>query len=304
MTYKDSPLVSIVMCVFNGERFLKNQIESILNQTYSNFELLIINDYSSDAGNKVIEPYLKKDSRIKYFENESNTGFNQSFGKGFALCSGDLIAVSDQDDIWLPDKIRLLVNNLGESLLIYSNSELIDEFGNDLSERLDHQLNHIDNPSYKSFLDENFVTGHTCLFKKDLLKYSLPFSKTIFFYDWWLAITASYLGKVKYLDKVLTLYRIHQSSVMQKLAGHHDQKNIRSRHKHLQLIEFSKASFLKPYDKLFIIRFLEEKFESSNGLLHFISCYTFLLKNHREIYPWYKKSTIKKLNFLRKQCLK
>lgn len=298
-----NPLVSIVLCVYNGEAFLQQQIDSILGQTYKKFELLILNDNSSDLSNELIEQYLRKDSRIRYFRNETNLGFNRNFEKGFRLSEGELIAISDQDDIWLSNKIEQLVLNLGEHMLIYSNSELINAAGTRLNERLDSNVIHLDNPTFKSFLNDNFITGHTCLFKKELLNYALPFPEGTYFYDWWLGFTASYGGKIKYLDKVLTLYRIHDKSVMQELTVEANRKRNRDDKKYLQLKEFSIASFLQPDDREFIQKFLDYKRNAKKGILSFIRCYNYLLKNHQEIYPWYKKSLLKKLNFLRKQCL-
>ena len=295
--------VSIVMCVYNGADFLKEQIESILNQTYSNFELLILDDRSTDSSKEIIQQYLRADSRIKYFENDTNLGFNKNFEKGFSLSNGDLIAVSDQDDIWLKSKIEELVNQLREHLLIYSNSALIDELGNPINRTLTNDLDHVDNPSYMSFLDGNFITGHTCLFRKALLDHALPFPENVYSYDWWLGFVASYLGSVKYLHKNLTLYRIHNESVVQKLNRHHDQKAIKGRKKYLLLLNFANASFLKPDDRLFIKEFLNKKFPVKRGFISLLSCYRFLLKHHSDIYPWYKKSHFKKLNFIRKQCL-
>jgi glycosyltransferase involved in cell wall biosynthesis len=297
-------LVSIVMCVYNGADFLGEQLESILSQTYSNFELLILNDRSTDSSKDIIQQYMQKDSRIKYFENDVNLGFNKNFEKGFSLCSGDLIAVSDQDDIWIKEKIEELLNELGENLLIYSNSALIDESGHSLNKTLDYDVSHVDNPTFKSFLDGNFITGHTCLFKKTLLAHALPFPDNVYSYDWWLGFTASYTGRVKYLHKILTLYRIHGESVIQKLDSHHDRKAIKGRKKYLLLLDFANASFLKADDRVFIQKLLDKKFPKKRGLVSFISCYRFLLKHHLHIYPWYKKSDFKKLNFIRKQCLK
>lgn len=282
---------------------MKQQIDSILEQTYTEFELLILNDNSSDSSNELIEQYLRKDTRIRYFKNETNLGFNRNFENGFRLSQGELIAISDQDDIWIPNKIEELVQNLGDHILIYSNSELIDKDGTKLNARLDLDLIHVDNPSYKSFLNDNFITGHTCLFKKELLNYALPIPEEIYFYDWWLGFTASYVGKIKYLKKVLTLYRIHDRSVMQELTVQANRKKNRDEKKYLQLAEFSRASFLRPDAREFIQKFLGNKRSAKNGLINFIRCYNFLLNNHREIYPWYKKSLLKKLNFLRKQCL-
>lgn len=98
-------LVSIVVPVYNGEKYLKKTIESILEQTYSSFELLLINDGSSDASAKLIDTLVTTDSRIKGFTKE-NGGVANARNHGVLLAKGELIAFCDQDDLWLPDKLE------------------------------------------------------------------------------------------------------------------------------------------------------------------------------------------------------
>lgn len=300
---KVQPLVSIVMCVYNGEQYLRQQIESILAQDYSEIELLILDDCSTDSSTEIVNDYLKKDPRISLIQNLQNLGFNRNFEKGFQLSSGELIAISDQDDIWLSDKISRLVENINEHILIYSNSSLMDERGNSFRGKLDSKIHHIDNPGFKSFLDGNFITGHTALFKRDLLKYVLPFPKDIFFYDWWLGFTAAYVGRIKYLDLVLTKYRIHSQSVYQKLNNQNDKKMVWTSLKRKQIEAFMHASFLKVPDSRFIKKFINKTDGARTNVISFLDCYYFMLRNSNDIYPWYKKSGIKKLNFLRKKAL-
>ena len=295
-----SQLVSVVMCVYNGERFLNEQIESILNQTYSFFEFLILDDQSTDSSFNIIVNYAKKDSRIRYSRNDENIGFNRNFEKGLQLSTGDLIAISDQDDVWLNTKLECLVNNIHDNLLIYSNSVCIDEFGTMLDIKLNHNIIHVDKPTYKSFLNDNFITGHTCLFKKALLNVALPFPVNIFFYDWWLGFCASYVGNVGYIERVLTHYRIHSESVMQTFT----ESKIQRFKKVAQLNEFAASFFIKEDDRKFINELMSKKMSAKNDPFSFFACYRFLYKHHEQIYPWYKKSIIKKINFLRKQCLK
>ena len=98
-------LVSIVVPVYNGEKYLKKTIESILEQTYSNFELLLINDGSSDTSAKLIDALVATDKRIKGFSKE-NGGVANARNYGISLAKGELIAFCDQDDLWLTDKLE------------------------------------------------------------------------------------------------------------------------------------------------------------------------------------------------------
>ena len=123
-------LVSIAMCTYNGEKYIEEQIESILNQSYKNLEIIICDDNSTDNTTKLIESYIKVDSRIKIFRNKQNLGFIKNFEKAISLCNGEYIALSDQDDIWKLNKIELYLKKIKDNILIYSDLDMIDENGN------------------------------------------------------------------------------------------------------------------------------------------------------------------------------
>ena len=124
-------LVSIAMCTYNGEKYLRGQLDSIIGQTYKNLEIIIVDDGSKDATMHILNTYASIDNRIKIFQNEKNLGFVQNFSKAISLCNGDFIALADQDDIWKKNKIEVFINEIGENTLIYSDAQLMDE--NDLS---------------------------------------------------------------------------------------------------------------------------------------------------------------------------
>ena len=103
--------ISVVMCTFNGDKYLEQQIDSILCQTYPIHELIIQDDCSTDRTVTIIEAYQKRDPRVKLYINEAPLGFNYNFSSAFAKAEGEYIASSDQDDIWRPDKIEILMNH-------------------------------------------------------------------------------------------------------------------------------------------------------------------------------------------------
>ena len=107
---KHQPLVSVILPVYNGEKFLKSAIDSILEQTYTNFELIIINDGSTDNSESIIRSY--KDSRIKYVINDHNIKLIATLNKGIALAKGEYIARMDADDVSLPRRFEEQVNYL------------------------------------------------------------------------------------------------------------------------------------------------------------------------------------------------
>src|ERR1700742_3478188 len=100
------PLISVALCTYSGEKFLQEQMDSILAQTYKNLEIVIVDDCSTDRTIDIINSYAEKDKRIKLFQNDTNLGFNKNFEKALSLTTGEYISISDQDDTWLPQKLQ------------------------------------------------------------------------------------------------------------------------------------------------------------------------------------------------------
>ena len=114
----EKPLVSIVMPLYNSEKYIESTLKSILNQTYKNFELIIIDDGSKDSGSDIIKEYLKSDSRIKYYRNKKNSGVSYSRNRGIELSEGKWIAFIDSDDKWELKLIMLIIVELNFYLLV------------------------------------------------------------------------------------------------------------------------------------------------------------------------------------------
>lgn len=105
-------LVSVITPVYNSEKFLKDTIESVISQTYWNWELILVNDKSTDNSEKIIEEYLKKDTRIKYIKNEKNIGPALTRNEALKKAIGKYIAFLDSDDVWLPKKLEVQINEM------------------------------------------------------------------------------------------------------------------------------------------------------------------------------------------------
>src|SRR5690554_6867365 len=105
MTSEPQPLVSIVLCTYNGERFLREQLDSLVRQDYPNLEIIALDDDSSDLSYEILKEYEHRFDFITAIKNPENMGYLRNFEKGISLCHGDYIAMSDQDDIWHTDKI-------------------------------------------------------------------------------------------------------------------------------------------------------------------------------------------------------
>ena len=240
------PLISIALCTYNGEKFLQEQMDSILAQTYQKLEIIVVDDCSTDETIDIVNVYAEKDSRIKLFRNEVNLGFNKNFERALGLTSGEYIAICDQDDIWLPQKLQRLLDNIKNNWLIFSNSSYVGGL------KQGKLLNKFKLPeSYKGILLRNHVTGHTSIMHRDFLNCVLPFPKAGY-YDWWMGFVASYHHKIAFLDEVLTLYRVHAGSVVQSRldAGNVKKQEFENTLKMLEA--FSDYKNLKSGDKTFI----------------------------------------------------
>lgn len=209
-------MISIAMTTYNGEKYIREQLDSILNQTYKNFELIICDDFSTDSTVKIIKSYI--DPRIKLFINEKNIGFKKNFEKAIKLCTGEYIALSDQDDIWENNKLELCINNIGEHDLICTNSEIINS--ENISQHYTMKdvlkIKKIPNDQYKIFshlILTNFVQGSTILAKRDFILSTLPIPSNFKFHDHWFGIIASINHGVKYLDISTLNYRKHENQI-------------------------------------------------------------------------------------------
>jgi glycosyltransferase involved in cell wall biosynthesis len=227
---EDLPLVSVALCTYNGEKYLSAQLDSIVGQDYPNLEIVIIDDCSKDNTIQILKSYQDKHENIKVILNEVNIGFNRNFEKAIQACNGDFIAIADQDDIWLSKKLSTLMDNIGDNLLIYHDSEFIDESGLDL---------HLSTSTYHRFISGhcaekliyfNCISGHACLFRKQLIQIT-PVFNSEFYYDWWLGYSAACTGKISFITQKLVYHRKHEDSSTQR-----DQSDPKSlREKQLQL---------------------------------------------------------------------
>ena len=217
----NSPLVSVAMATYNGERYLREQLDSVFNQTYKNIEVIITDDSSSDGTSEILEEYNRKYD-LNYTINQKQLGFVRNFEKALSLCRGEYIALADQDDIWLPEKIEHLINEIGEYSLIFSDAILIDTYGNNISESLKKISTYIADTEtlFLLLFYRKYVYGCTMFFKKELLEKALPIPDNIGHHDWWLPIVAAKNGGIKYLDQKLMFYRQHKNNVSGDVKDH------------------------------------------------------------------------------------
>jgi glycosyltransferase involved in cell wall biosynthesis len=207
------PLVSIAMATYNGARFIAEQLQSVLAQTYSEIEVIITDDASSDNTVEIIKALQQKDQRIIYFLQEKNAGVTKTFEHSIKQCSGTYIALADQDDVWEKDKIEKLVAAIGTADVVYSNSLMVDEHNHSMQQEFKSLMNLQSYYSGAPFFMGNSVPGHTMLLKKDFLQKLLPFPEQLMF-DRWISFCAAANNGLKYVDECLVRYRQHDSNTV------------------------------------------------------------------------------------------
>ncbi len=296
----NKPLVSIAVCTYNGEKFLVEQLDSLINQTYNNLEVIVVDDGSKDNTINILQSYVGRFPNIVLHQNEVNLGYIKNFEKAIGLCKGEFIALSDQDDIWLPNKIEVQVAEIGDNILIYHDSEFINDKGISIGKKMSDVIKMYWGDSFKPFLFFNCISGHQCLFKKSLVAYSIPFPKEIF-HDRWLAFTATNNGSIKYLDIPLVKYRQHENSdtnilkLKRPIKEHyvHGKTKI---YKALNEFEiFAHYKFLN--DKVFVNKLLKLYNTRLTNYLC-IGLIYFMYAHYQSLLFISKKSTASKLNFI------
>lgn len=211
--------LQILLSSYNGEKYIRIQLDSLLAQTYQDFKVLIRDDGSLDKTREILEEYTQRDSRITWYGLE-NLGVVESF---FDLikCADltcDYFAFADQDDEWLPEKLEkainvLQTNGLAEPMLYCSDKIIVDE----KLRPLDVQVaRNIRKPSFGNAIVQGICTGCTAVWNRKLmgvLAGHMPRRiENVVMHDWWLYMAASCLGSVYYDEHAYIRYRQHQNN--------------------------------------------------------------------------------------------
>lgn len=210
--------VQILMSTYNGERFLAEQIESLLGQTWKNLEILIRDDGSKDRTPDILKEYGKEYKNIRIFL-EENKGVSGSFFELLKKSDADYVAFCDQDDVWLEPKIEKAVEKLDcekGPALYCSNKILIDSAGNLMKKQDTRQRL----PGFGNAVVECICTGCTAVMNREMAEIigaRLP--EHAILHDWWCYLIASYVGKVIFDEKAYIKYRQHEQNVVGARAG-------------------------------------------------------------------------------------
>jgi len=219
---KSDPLIQVLVCTYQGERFVREQLDSIIKQHYPAIEIYIFDDGSTDKTVTIIHEYCERYSNIFLYENDNNLGFLRNFEQAIANSSANYIALSDQDDIWELDKLSLSMEALIAleyqnpkcPALVHSDLSYIDEVGKKIHSSY-FKKKGIDLSRHKALsqiLGHCGIMGNTILMNRLLAEKALPFPCGLKYHDYWLAVINELFGVRKTLTVPLVQYRIHRDN--------------------------------------------------------------------------------------------
>lgn len=221
-------MIDIVLATYNGEKYVGEQIESIINQTYKDWKLIIRDDGSKDKTAEVLEKYAEKESRIKVIKDDTgNLGFNGNFTKLLEASSADYVMICDQDDFWLENKIEIMYKEISkydkkENMLVHSDVYLTNEKLDIINSKFIGKRG--SQKGINGVIFANSVQGASCMMTKTLKENYLN-NKVGIPYDYNICLIAEMIGKRIFIEKSLMYYRQHQSNAIG--AGINNNKNIK-----------------------------------------------------------------------------
>lgn len=212
--------VNILLSTYNGERFLAEQIQSIQEQTFSDWNLLIRDDGSSDSTRQIIQDFVARDKRIRFVNpgETVNLGVIKSFHTLLKAEEADIYFFSDQDDVWLPEKMQMMLDEvalypLEEPLMVYTDLTVVNQELEIMAESMIRSQSHHANTELVQELTENTVTGGVSLVNHALAEL-WDGTEDIIMHDWYLALLATAFGKLVFIDQAGELYRQHSDNVL------------------------------------------------------------------------------------------
>ena len=223
---KDKPAIALLLSTYNGEKYLKELLDSLFRQEYADFDLLIRDDGSSDATRNIIFEQQKQHDNIVYLAGSENLGIKRSFNflLDYAVKQQyRYYMFVDQDDIWLADKIKIAYEIIRTKeriypdlpVLLHTDLKVVDSDLNSLCasfwkyEKINPAAN-----SFNRILLSNIITGCTVIFNHQLAELVLPIPEEAVLHDWWLGLTASCFGRIFSFPGQTVLYRQHKNNAV------------------------------------------------------------------------------------------
>ena len=202
-------MVSVCMATYNGGQYIKQQLESILSQMAPDDEVVISDDGSNDNTRDIV--LSQGDNRIRLLENSGSHGFVSNFENALRNAKGEIIFLSDQDDVWFDRKVEILTDALKNYDLVIHDAQLIDGDGKSLGKTYYSTLHH--KTGFWANLWKTRWLGCCMAFRREVLDYCLPIPKSIVAHDYWIGMMGMVKFRSCFLEDVLIGYRRHGNNV-------------------------------------------------------------------------------------------
>ncbi len=202
------PKITVAIATYNGERFIKEQLQSITNQLPADSEIIISDNGSIDKTVEIIKAF--KDERVVLLLNTTSKGPTKNFQNALKRANGDIIFLSDQDDVWLPDKVRTCVHYLEKYHLVVTDGKVVNEDLSVLSNSLFRTYNS-GNGIIKNLVRNSFI-GCCMAFRREILPLAIPFPEKIPMHDIWIGFVAQMFFSVHFIKDQLVLHRRHTTN--------------------------------------------------------------------------------------------
>lgn len=207
-------MISVAMCTYNGEKYVREQLESIIHQTLQPDEIIICDDCSSDDCVKIINDVMCKwTGQWRLVRNKKNIGYRKNFQQAISLCHGDFIFLSDQDDVWDKEKLAVEFPYFKDKnvILVFHDAEIVNEKLQQISPSfwgtLGFKYTAFQRGDYSRLLRENLIQGASCGFRRELFKLCQPPFPEEAIHDEWLGINAAFIGEIVPVHRALLKYR-------------------------------------------------------------------------------------------------
>lgn len=211
---------SVCLATYNGSKYIEIQISSILKQLNQNDEVIILDDASTDDTLKLI--YNFRDSRIRMIRNPINIGVVKTFERALNKANGDIIFLSDQDDIWLPNKVQKIIEvfqKYPDITLVLGDAQIIDSEGQVTANSFFNIRGKFVADPLSNFIKSKYH-GCTLAFRREMLEVFLPFPSDTPMHDIWIGIVNGIYGKAFYIDEPLIQHRRHSSNTGRGMFNH------------------------------------------------------------------------------------
>jgi glycosyltransferase involved in cell wall biosynthesis len=219
---QNAPLISVVMTSYNHERFISEAIESVLNQTFPNFELIIVDDSSTDRSKEIIKQCQQKDSRVKTIFHPSNKGISTTINDGFSAARGRFVAYTNSDDLWTPEKLekQICILQQNPDLIVWSDASIIDANGNETGQLFTQMQKAIQRQKSGFILRElirsNFICGQSTIFETKITRQIKFDQRLTYLNDYKFMIDVAKKHHFYFIPKPLVKYRIHGDNCILK----------------------------------------------------------------------------------------